>query len=217
MQPAARFGYAFEDDGLVDEMLDAVEGERGALPLLAFAVARFWEERDRERQLLTRQAYADIWRRRRRAGPPRRGDVAAHRQRSGSPSSASSSATSSPPKEPVQFENGMNFCPYSAIRADESPEDVLRELINARLLTSYEICEDDEAPTRRVEIVHESLLTNWPRLVGWQTQDADSARLRDELRQAARSWDEHGRHRDRLWSGAAFREFACGGSGTRAD
>ena len=35
-------------------------GERGALPLLAFAVARLWEKRDRERQLLTRQAYDDI-------------------------------------------------------------------------------------------------------------------------------------------------------------
>ena len=39
----------------------------------------------------------------------------------------------------------------------ESPEEVLRQLIDARLLTSYEIQEGDEAPTRRVEIIHESL------------------------------------------------------------
>ncbi len=60
VQPAARHGYSFEDDALVDEMRDAVAGERGALPLLAFAVARLWEKRDRERKLLTRQAYSDI-------------------------------------------------------------------------------------------------------------------------------------------------------------
>jgi WD40 repeat protein len=89
----------------------------------------------------------------------------------------------------------------------ESSEEVLRQLIDARLLTSYEMQEDDEAPTRRVEIIHESLLANWPRLVRWQTQDQEGAQLRDELRQAARSWDEHGRHDDRLWTGTAFTEF----------
>ncbi len=41
-------------------MLAEVEGERGALPLLAFAAARLWEMRDRETGLLTRQAYQDI-------------------------------------------------------------------------------------------------------------------------------------------------------------
>ena len=68
--------------------------------------------------------------------------------------------------------------------------------------------EEDEAPTRRVEIIHESLLANWPRLVRWQTQDADAAQLRDQLRQAARTWDEHDRTDDMLWTGAAYREFA---------
>ena len=60
---------------------------------------------------------------------------------------------------------------------------------------------------RRIEIVHESLLTHWPRLVRWQTQDADGAQLRDELRQAAQLWDQHGRAEDFLWSGSALREY----------
>jgi hypothetical protein len=38
----------------------ATHDERGALPLLAFALARLWEKRDRESGLLTRQAYVDI-------------------------------------------------------------------------------------------------------------------------------------------------------------
>jgi WD40 repeat protein len=80
-------------------------------------------------------------------------------------------------------------------------------LIDARLLTSYEVREDEHEPTRRIEIIHESLLANWPRLVRWQTQDQEGAQLRDELRQAARAWDEHGRHNDRLWSGTAFQEY----------
>jgi WD40 repeat protein len=86
-------------------------------------------------------------------------------------------------------------------------EEVLRELIDARLLTSYEVRVEDEAPTRRVEIIHESLLANWPRLVRWRTQDADAAQLRDQLRQAARTWNDQGRSDDTLWTGSAYREF----------
>jgi hypothetical protein len=60
VQPAMKCGYRFEDDDLVAEMLAEVEGERGALPLLAFAAARLWEKRNRDTGLLTRQAYHDI-------------------------------------------------------------------------------------------------------------------------------------------------------------
>ena len=38
------------------------------------------------------------------------------------------------------------------------------------------------------EIAHESLLKAWPRLVRWQAQDVEGARMRDDLRQAARRW-----------------------------
>src|SRR5207249_11605751 len=42
------------------EMLEEVKKERGALPLLAFAVARLWEKRDRQKGLLSREAYKEI-------------------------------------------------------------------------------------------------------------------------------------------------------------
>ncbi len=60
VQPATKCGYRFEDDELVEEMLAEVEGERGALPLVAFAMARLWEKRHRDNGLLTRRAYNDI-------------------------------------------------------------------------------------------------------------------------------------------------------------
>ena len=59
-EPAARRLYGFESESIVDEMVGEVEAERGALPLLAFAVSRLWELRDRERRLLTREAYERI-------------------------------------------------------------------------------------------------------------------------------------------------------------
>jgi predicted Ser/Thr protein kinase len=56
VQPALKCGYRFEDETVVEEMLAQVAGERGALPLAAFAMARLWDKRDRERGLLTRAA-----------------------------------------------------------------------------------------------------------------------------------------------------------------
>jgi hypothetical protein len=104
-------------------------------------------------------------------------------------------------------------------RRDEAGA-VLDALVDARLLTEYEAEEAHagqgapetphdqglprdrgEAGHRRVEIVHESLLTHWPRLARWRTQDADGAQLRDQLRQAAHLWDERGRRDDLLWPG----------------
>jgi DNA-binding winged helix-turn-helix (wHTH) protein len=55
IEPATRFGFSFEEEGIVEDMLDAVEGERGALPLLAFSIARLWDERDSTRRLLTKE------------------------------------------------------------------------------------------------------------------------------------------------------------------
>ncbi len=73
VEPAARLGYRFEDPALVEEMVACVEGTRAALPLLAFAVSRLWERRDRKRRILSRSAYEADRRRRRRPRPARRG------------------------------------------------------------------------------------------------------------------------------------------------
>jgi len=208
VQPATKCGYRFEDDELVDEMLGEVEGERGALPMLAFAAARLWEKRDREGGLLTRQAYHDI------GGVG--GALARHAE--------ATIDRIGPGRVPIVRELFRNLVTAEGTRAvrewddllsifrdsrsESQPEEVLRQLIDARLLTSYEVQAEDEAPTRSVEIIHESLLANWPRLVRWQTQDADAVQLRDQLRQAARTWDERGRPQDLLWTGSAYHEFA---------
>ncbi|MBP1777636.1 MAG: pknB 15, partial [candidate division NC10 bacterium] len=96
----------------------------------------------------------------------------------------------------------------SAFREKGVAEEVLRELIDARLVTSYEVeGREGEVSHHRVEVVHESLLKAWPRLVWWQTQDEEGAVLRDQLKQAAHLWEERGRPADLLWSGTSFREY----------
>jgi DNA-binding winged helix-turn-helix (wHTH) protein/WD40 repeat protein len=206
-EPAARQLYRFESELLVDEMIADVEAERGALPLLAFAVHRLWQERDRERRVLTREAYLRI------------GGVAGALARHAEGTLDRIGAEHLPLVREL-FRNLVSAGGTRAVREwdellsvfaerdREATIQVLRELIDARLLTTYEVVDDAEKPSRRVEIIHESLLAAWPRLVRWQTQDADAAQLRDQLRQAARTWHERGRSDDLLWTRQAFREFA---------
>ena len=206
-QPALKCGYRFEDEALVEEMLDVVKEERGALPLLAFAVARLWEKRNREAGLLTREAYREI------GGVA--GALAQHAE-----AVLDRIGTERRPLVREIFRNLVTARRTRAVRDRddllsifrdrERADGVLCALIDARLLTSFEVQEDESSGAtrrQRVEIIHESLLLAWPRLARWQTQDADSAGLRDQLRQAAQMWQERGCPGDLLWTGTSYREF----------
>ncbi len=186
-------------------MVEAVEGARAALPLLAFAVARLWEKRDRERKLLTRAAYEEI------GGVA--GALAQHAEatmdRIGTERQAvvreifRNLVTSQGTRAVAEREELLSVFPDR-----KASEAVLRALVDARLLTSYEVEGKEGEPSRhRVEIAHESLLKAWPRLVRWQMQDEEGAVLRDQLRQAAHLWEEKSRSPDLLWTGTSFREY----------
>jgi len=257
-EPAARHLYGFESELLVDEMIGDVEAERGALPLIAFAVSRLWEQRDRERRLLTREAYEKIggvggalarhaeatleaigqerlpivrelfrnlvtaqgtratrqWddllsvfegekvrksegkKVRKLALPSVASEGSGVRSKTShsehielSPLPSYSERSEHSPLTPNSERSERSPSHPSPARAEAS--EVLAELIDARLLTSYEVGEKDEGPTRRVEIVHESLLRAWPRLVRWQTQGSDISRVPGLARGLSRGAEQH--------------------------
>jgi WD40 repeat protein len=207
VQPALLSGYRFEDDRLVDDMLRDVAQERGALPLLAFAMASLWEHRDRARGLLTRRGYEEI------------GGVAGALAQHAEQTLESVGAV----RVPIVREILRNLVTAAGTRAVQErgellsafadqhaeAEHVLDRLIEARLLTSFDSPPEQGATSqRRLEIIHESLLTAWPRLARWRDQDTEGARLRDHLRQAAHLWNERGRPTDLLWAGASFTEYS---------
>ena len=53
-----------------------------------------------------------------------------------------------------------------------------------------------------VEVAHEALLREWPRLRDWLDEDAEGRRLHRQLAQAASRWREGGRDRADLYRGA---------------
>ena len=205
-EPASALGYRFEDEALVDEIVASVSGTRAALPMLAFAVSRLWERRDREQSVLTREGYQQT------GGVA--GALAQHAEATLDRVGAGREpvvremfrclVTAEGTRTVVERDDLLSVGPDRAVAGD-----VLQELLDARLLTSYDTGGLEGHPAHHVvEIAHESLLRAWPRLVRWQNQDEGSAQMRDHLRQASRLWHEAGRSADRLWTGTAFREFA---------
>ena len=205
VEPALRQGYRFEDEALVDEMVGAVEGARTALPLLAFAVSRLWERRKPDLKLLTREAYVEI------GGVA--GALARHAEETQERIGLDMEKTVRELFRNLTTAQGTRAVLdreelLSAVTDRVSAEAVLAKLIDARLLTSWETEAAEGQPARhQIEIVHESLLSAWPRLVRWQTQDADGAQLRDQLRQAAHLWEERGKADDLLWTGTSYLDY----------
>ncbi len=198
VEPARRSGFAFEDAEFSQQIVSEVANQPGALALLSFTASQLWTLRDRLTKQLIRRAY--------RALGGVGGALAQH---------AEKVLGSMPPAgQRIVRELFRHLVTAEGTRAVLSREElaqvgggpdaapVIETLITERLLTAM------EAPTgESIEVVHETLLVSWPRLVGWRSQDAENARLRDQLRLAARQWQDGGRPRGMLWRGETLAEY----------
>ena len=171
--PARRAGLRVDPE-LVDALLADVEGEPGALPLLSTALLELWQARDDRR--LTLSAYE-------RTGGVR-GAVARLAE-------GAYERLDAPQREAARRillrlagDGGVRVrVPLAELPGDV--HDVLSVLAGDRLITIGE---------GAVEVAHEALLREWPRLRAWLDEDADGRRLHRHLTDAAR---ELGRRRAR--------------------
>ncbi len=187
-QPALRAGVRV-DPALVDALVEDVEDEPGALPLLSTSLLELWRRRDGRRMTmaayvetggvrgavarLAEEAYAALTEPQRdvirgvmlRLAGPGEGDAIVRRR-----------------------------APLSEFDA-ENPDvgQVLATLTTRRLVTV------DEGT---VEVAHEALLREWPRLRGWVEEDREGRRLRAHLIEAARGWESGGEDAGELYRGA---------------
>src|SRR6516162_7309312 len=84
---------------------------------------------------------------------------------------------------------------------------VLDAFIGRRLLV---------ADTESVEVAHEALLREWPRLRSWLEEDRAGRRLHRQLTLAAASWDGEGRDPSALYRGTRL-DAALEWAGAHAD
>jgi hypothetical protein len=76
---------------------------------------------------------------------------------------------------------------------NEDARRVVRVLTESRLVTVSE---------EALEVAHEALLREWPRLREWLEEDAEGRRLHGHVIRAAREWDDAGRDPAELYRGA---------------
>jgi WD40 repeat protein len=199
--PAARIGLKFEE-GVVDSLLNDTLGEPAALPLLQFTLLKLWEHRECNR--ITWEAYKKL------GG----GRQALAR-------SADEFYSRLIPEEQVTMrrillkmvrpgdglEVTSNRVPravlYQKAEANDRIDRVLDRLIQARLVR---VSEGDIAADEQVEIAHEALVRNWPRLVEWLEEERVTLRQRQRLTTAAEEWQRLEREASLLWRGILLDE-----------
>ena len=199
--PAARIGLKFEE-GVVDALLNDTLGEPAALPLLQFTLLKLWENRERNR--VTWEAYKKL------GG----GRLTLAR-------SADEFYNRLLPEEQVTMrrillkmvrpgeglEVTSNRVPRAALyqkaEANDRIDRVLDKLIQARLLR---VSEGDIAADEQLEVAHEALVRNWPRLVEWLEEERVTLRHRQRLTASAEEWQRLGRDPSALWRGRLLEE-----------
>jgi WD40 repeat protein/DNA-binding SARP family transcriptional activator len=185
-RPARQSGLLLEP-GLVDLLMRDVADEPGALPLLSHALRQTWLRR--EGRTLTVNGYTE-------AGGIT-GAVAqtaeqvyaglSDEQRAGLQSLLLRLVDATPESFPTR-----RRIPIEAVAGDPRRAELVRLLVDARLLTS-----DDGT----IEIAHEALARAWPRLTEWLEQDVDGQRILRHLTATALGWDAMGRPDSELYRG----------------
>jgi len=201
-EPAALAGLELEE-GLVETILEDVEHQSGALPLLEHALLELW--RRRRGHLLTLEGYREA------------GGVAgalAHR--------ADSVFSSFTPEEqeiarrtflrltqPGEgTEDTRRRAPLTELGllpagGDSEVEHVVRALVDARMLTVGGGTGD-----QWVDVSHEALIRGWPTLRRWLDDDRAGLRVHRRLTEAAAEWERLDRDTGTLFRGARLAEAA---------
>ena len=191
VEPARRRGYDLEP-GLADLMLRDVGDEPGGLPLLSHALLETWTRR--EGRTMTLAGYNE-------AGGVR-GAIARTAERVyGDLDEAQRETARRILIELAELGEGAEDT-RRRLRPEEltghawyadAGAEVVEGLVRNRLVTT---------DGQTIQIAHEALIREWPRLREWLDTDRAGERLRRGLQHAAREWEAHGRDPSYLFEGA---------------
>lgn len=177
------------DRPLVEALVRDVAGEPGGLPLLSTALLELWRRRDGRR--LSHEAY--------RSSGGVRGAVARLAEQAYARLDGQEQDTARAimlrlcsGEAATVVRRRVPLAELDADR-DERVAQVLAILTDARLLTTSD---------GTVEVAHEALLREWPRLQSWLEEDLEGRRMHLHLAAASREWEARGRDPAELYRGA---------------
>jgi serine/threonine protein kinase len=200
VRPAQMAGFQFENDAIVDNMLEHLAATDSALPLLQFAATKLWDARDKSRKLLTTESYKAL------GGIA--GALASHAD--------SGMAELAPQSRQLARAILLRLVTTERTRAIVTIEELqelsrdraevnklVAHLVSARLLV---VQAGDGGVGATVEIVHESLIHSWPALHRWLEESSEDSAFLEQLRAASKQWQAKGKSVDLLWRGEMVEE-----------
>jgi serine/threonine protein kinase/WD40 repeat protein len=206
--PAAAVGVGFEP-GLIAAIVADVNTQPGALPLLQYALTQTFDAADGD--VLTTATYHRVG-----------GLTGALARRAESLYSDSDSDERRALRQLlgrlVTLGEGTEHT-RRRVRRSELPADpatlrIVERFGAARLLTF-----DHDPATREptIEIAHEALIREWPRLRAWLDDDRDALRLHRHLTEAAAAWIDSDRDEGELYRGGRLDAVTTWASGHGAE
>lgn len=198
VRPLEAVGYQFDDMSIVHRMVDSVQQEQAALPLLQFTARMLWERRDRKAKVLRQRVYEEM------GGVG--GALAVHAD---GILDGLSTADQRLARDlflslvtPQQTRKVVSRAQLVGSLGTEV-EPVLDQLIAAHLLTLRKT--HGQKPTDlALELVHESLIRSWKRLARWIDDSREDLSFLHDASAAADLWQRRGSPEAELWSGKAL-------------
>ncbi|HVB25087.1 MAG TPA: choice-of-anchor Q domain-containing protein, partial [Ktedonobacteraceae bacterium] len=191
------------EKGLVDELVVAMQGQSGALPLLEFTLDQL--VRRRNGYQLTFQAYRQI------GGIT--GALSQHAEETyqGLPTNDHRQMARAIFLRLIQpgvteQDSTRRRAARSEFDQDEPTQEqriqeTLDRFIRARLLTANQV-----DGTMTVEVSHEALIREWKRLAEWLYEARSDIRLQESLSEDTREWEQRKHPGDRLYRGTQLKE-----------
>ncbi len=192
----------FEGD-LVGDLLFEVQGQVGALPLLQFTLDQLFQRRSGRQ--LTLSAYREL------GGVKGALTRQAEETYAALPSDEHGKLARAlfvrliDPGATEQDTTRRRAALSEFTLAETSQTRLLQEVadafIGARLLTTNEI-----AGTATIEVSHEALIREWPRLAGWLREARDDIHLQQTISKDTTEWEQHNKPGDHLYRGSQLKE-----------
>lgn len=188
--PATRAGLDFEA-GLPERILDDTGSDTGTLALLAFALRALYDGKN-ERNVLSHGAYERI------GGV--RGAIAQCAEETYNNLSRAEQELLMPVfRELIDVDERRGATrrrvSRSMLPAGEAADNLVNAFTTARLLVTDRTSSGEAI----VEVAHEALLREWPRLSDWIAERAEDLHIRRRAESAADEWQRSGSEPSQLW------------------
>lgn len=217
-EPARKNGVSFEP-GLVSQIVNDVEDQPGALPLLQFALQELWqvgiEKSTSEQRLLTKTHYNEI------GGVEGALNQQANFVYERLMSDAEKESVKDLFMELVEVEENQpvtrrRVTRESLVAIGNSQEQlqkqqlrrtVLGKLVDQRLIVTDENTVENTVKVATVEVAHEALLSEWSLLKKWIDDNRENIRLKCRLEEARQEWQRFNKSDDSLLRGQKLTLF----------